>query len=64
MTPIPQKLTGSGKKVAAINQIIDKLRELEIIESPNIKPDRKPNGTSLRVVGIQPGGGESDNVWM
>ena len=64
MKPIPQNLPGTGRKVATINAILDKLREMQLIDSPTVRAEKRPNGTTLKSLGAGTGGGDSENVWQ
>lgn len=62
--PIPEKLSGVGRKVATINAIIDKLREMELRDTSTVKVTKRPSGTTLESKGGTGTGGGDENVWM
>ena len=64
MRPIPQKLPGKGRKTDTINAIIDKLHELELVDSPTVRTEKRPSGTTLHADGAKGGGSGDENVWM
>lgn len=64
MRPIPQNLPGKGRKTAVINAILEKIREMQIIDSPTVRSEKRPNGTTLKSLGVGTAGGDSENVWQ